>query len=35
MKLGDKWMELENIILSEVMKTQNATHGMYSLLSGY
>ena len=28
-----KWMELENIILSEV--TQKDTHCMYSLISGY
>ena len=30
-----KWMELENIILSEVTQTQNDIHGMYSLISGY
>jgi hypothetical protein len=30
-----KWMELENIILSEVTQTQNDMHGMYSLISGY
>jgi hypothetical protein len=30
-----KWMELENIILSEVTQTQKGTHGMYSLISGY
>ena len=34
MKFIDKWMELENIILSEVAQSQN-THGMYSLISGY
>ena len=30
-----KWMELENIILSEVTQPQKNTHGMYSLISGY
>ena len=35
MKLTDKWIELENIILSEVTQTQKSTHGMYSLISGY
>ena len=30
-----KWMELENIILSEVSQTQNCMHGMYSLICGY
>ena len=30
-----KWMELENIILSELTKTQKNMHGMYSLVSGY
>jgi hypothetical protein len=29
MKLAGKWMELENIILSEVTQTQKNTHGMY------
>ena len=31
----DKWMELDNIILSEVTQSQKNTHGMYSLISGY
>ena len=31
----DKWMKLENIILSEVTQTQKDLHGMYSLISGY
>ena len=35
MKFLDKWMELENIILSEVTQSQNDTHGMHSLISGY
>jgi hypothetical protein len=34
-KFLDKWMELENIILSEVTESQKNTHGMYSLISGY
>jgi hypothetical protein len=29
------WMELENIILREVTKTQKDVHGMYSLIRGY
>jgi hypothetical protein len=29
------WMELENIILSEVTQTQKDMHGIYSLISGY
>jgi hypothetical protein len=35
MNFGDKWMELENIILSEVTQTQNDMHGIYSQISGY
>ena len=35
MKFLDKWMELENIILSEVTKSQKNTNGMYSLINGY
>jgi hypothetical protein len=35
MKLTGKWMELENIILSEVTQLQKSTHGVYSLVSGY
>ena len=35
MKLTGKWVELENIILSEVTQTQKDKHGMYSLISGY
>ena len=31
---GD-WMELENIILSEVTQTQKDMHGMYSLINRY
>jgi hypothetical protein len=29
-----KWMDLENIILSELTQTQMDMHGMYSLKSG-
>ena len=35
MKFIGKWMELENIILSEVTQSQKNTHGMYLLRSGY
>ena len=35
MKFLEKWMELENIILSEVTQSQKNTHGMQSLISGY
>ena len=35
MKFIGKWMELENIILSEVTKSQKNTCGMHSLISGY
>jgi hypothetical protein len=35
LSFAGKWMELENIILSEVTQTQKDMHGMYSLLSGY
>jgi hypothetical protein len=30
-----KWMEFENIIVSEVTQSQNVMPGMYSLISGY
>jgi hypothetical protein len=35
MSFAGKWMELENIILSEVTETQKDMHSMYSLISGY
>ena len=35
MKFLGKWLELENIILSEVTELQKNTHGMQSLISGY
>ena len=34
MKFAGKWMELENMILSEVIQTQKDIHGMYSLIRG-
>jgi hypothetical protein len=33
MKFLDKWMELENIILSKVTQSQKNTHDMHSLIS--
>ena len=35
MKFLGKWMDLENIILSEVTQSQKINHGMHSLISGY
>jgi hypothetical protein len=35
MKFASKWMDLENIILSEVAQSQKNTYGMHSLISGY
>ena len=35
MKFLGKWLELENIILSEVTQSQKNTHEMQSLISGY
>jgi hypothetical protein len=35
MKFLGKWIELKNIILSEVTKSQKIIDGMYSLISGY
>ena len=35
MTFTGKWMELKNIILSEVAQSQRNTHGKYSLISGY
>jgi hypothetical protein len=34
-KFRGRWMELENIILSEVTQSQKITHSMYLLISGY
>jgi hypothetical protein len=35
MKFLGKWMELGNIILSEVTQSQKNTPGMHLLISGY
>jgi hypothetical protein len=35
MKFLDKWMYLEDIILSEVTQSQNKSLDMHSLISGY
>jgi hypothetical protein len=35
MKFLSKWIELENIILSEVTQSHKNTHDMHSLISGY
>jgi hypothetical protein len=35
MKFLCKWMYLEDIILSEVTKSQNNTHDMHSLIGRY
>jgi hypothetical protein len=35
MKFIDKWMDLENIILSEVTQSQKNTDDIYSLISRY
>ena len=35
MKILDKWMALENIILSEVTQSQMNTHCVHLLISGY
>ena len=34
-KFLGKWVELENVILSEVTQSQKNTHCMYSLINGY
>jgi hypothetical protein len=34
-KFLDKWIDLEDIILSEVTQSQKNTHDMHSLISGY
>ena len=35
LKFAGKWMELENIILSEVTQTQKDNYHMYSLIGGF
>jgi hypothetical protein len=35
MKFLHKWMDLEDIILSEITQSQKNTHDIHSLISGY
>ena len=35
MNIAGKWIDLENIILSEVTQTQKDMHSIYSLISEY
>jgi hypothetical protein len=35
LSFAGKWMELQNIILSEVTQIQKDMHGMYTLISAY
>ena len=35
LKFAGKWMELENIILSEVTQTQKDNYHMYSLIGDF
>ena len=35
LKISGKWVELENIILSEVTQTQKDNYHMHSLISGF
>ena len=35
MNFASKWMELENIMLSELIQSQKDMNGMYSVVSGY
>ena len=35
LSFASKWIELENIILSEVTQIQKDTYGMHSLINGY
>ena len=35
LNFAGKWMELENIILSEVTQTQKDNYHMYSLIDGF
>jgi hypothetical protein len=34
MKFLDKWMHLEDIIMSEITQSQKSTHDMHSLITG-
>jgi hypothetical protein len=35
MKFLDKWMDLEDIVLSEVTQSEKNMHYMHSMISGY
>ena len=35
LNFAGKWMELENIVLSEVSQTQKDNYYMYSLIGGF
>ena len=35
MKFSGKWMELVNIILSDLIQSEKNTYVIYSLISGY
>ena len=35
MKLLDKWMDLDDMFLSEITQSQKKAHDIYSLISGY
>ena len=35
MKFLGKWMDLEDIILTEVTQSQKKSHDMHSLINGY
>jgi hypothetical protein len=35
MNFAGTWMELENIMLSELIQSQKDMNGMYSLICGY
>ena len=35
MKFLGKWIELENVILSELTQSRKDTHGVHSLISEY
>jgi len=35
LSFAGKWMELENIILSEIIQTPKEMHGMVSLITSY
>ena len=35
LKFASKWMDLENIILSEVTQTEKDKYHMYSFISGF